>query len=63
MLQRRGEQQLGLHHNEGALAAHQASCPGAGEETGINRRKTLDCELQVVIRVGLHRQAYLQNSL
>ena len=29
----------------------------------MSRRKTLDCELQVVIRVGLHRQAYLQNSL
>ena len=29
----------------------------------MSRRKTLDCELQVVIRVGLHRQAYLQHSL
>ena len=27
------------------------------------RKTSLYCALQVVIRVGLHRQAYLQNSL
>ena len=64
MLQRRGAQQLGLGHNAGALAARPADPRGAEEETGMSLMTTsLNCELQFVIRFGLHRQAYLQNSL
>ena len=56
-------QQLEFDHNATVLGEHPAGPPGAEEETGMSWVNTsLDCELQVVVRVSLHRQAYLQNS-